>query len=129
MNFVIACADPRALSDALGWLRQYFPRYYRSALGKEEKVEVGLIESADAAAGPCIVLATDEKAPRSGLVSIEGQRMQILAPTPTALKETVKRVLAVWDERFIYTGPLPWLEMFRRVGLAGKQLPARVSGP
>ncbi|MCD6350622.1 MAG: hypothetical protein J7M26_00775 [Armatimonadetes bacterium] len=133
MNFRLTLApDNEQTRAAARWITDYFREYYQEAPTEPVKVsppevvaaEEGQKEKADRDAAIELRLAPGPADTASISLAAPG-RLLLRASTGEDLTRAVKELLAVWDRRFVYSGPLPWLDMFKRVGLAGKMLPPR----
>lgn len=118
---IVADTSHPQVADAAHWLAEYFPVYFAEAMEPSRKIEKPPIVSlAGEGTGPVVRLLWDQRQPRPILRLRSPQELEIAAPSPEALKEAVKRLLSVLDERFFWPGPLPNLPLFQRVGLAGR---------
>ncbi len=127
-SVVVPAQAPQEIVWAARWISQYLRRYYKDAVEPPVDVEPApIVRAGENVPTPRLVrlLVTGRVpegtewvigSPQKGTIEVRGR-------TPEAVSQAVKKLLAVWDEKHVWAGPLPRLEMFRRVGLAGKQLP------
>jgi len=126
MSFDVAlAADGPGLEEAARRLVDYFPSYYAAAADPPVKLEPPtLVRPGQLTSRPVVRLAVDPSLPSARRVCLQSAEcLEIAGRTPEDLETAVNELLAVWDEVFFYPGPLPAIDMFRRVGLAGKPLP------
>lgn len=125
MNFAVVLGKGvTKQARAVRWLSEYFPTYHRHAVTPRRKVQPPLVVADSAAqVGRQLRLIVDPSLPQDRAVTMPApDRLVVAARNMKELERAVKLLLAVWDEKFFYPGPLPGLEMFKRVGLAGKAI-------
>jgi len=121
---LVARTDDPLIADAARWLADYFPYYFAHAVDPPKKVgPPETVNPEQPVEGPAVFLTVDAQWPQQHQVRLRTpQSLEVVATSPEGLKQAVKRLLAVLDERYFTAGPLPELALFQRVGLAGQQI-------
>ncbi|MBC7288799.1 MAG: hypothetical protein H5T86_12340, partial [Armatimonadetes bacterium] len=113
------------------WIANYFSTYFARAADPPARIKPARIITYPTE-------AQNENAKLIRLTLVDGRKLSapweitmpdqrtlvVAAQDDRALTDGVRHLLSVWDKKFVWAGPLPPLSMLKRVGLAGKQLPA-----
>ena len=131
-NFVVVVPDEadKKVRRAAAWIAGYLRTYYKNAPDKPLNVANAEIVKAsmrrpDTQAVVLTLGDTGSVGVPWEIRSPDEKTIEVVARTPADLFAGVRRLLAVWDEKYVWAGPLPGIDMFKRVGLASKQLPPR----